>query len=85
MERWVEEVVRHPHVPLGGPTKDFYYRHTVRKDLQVRWDARPSCVRERSVADSSAHSRVAPPSFVLGTKPTPARSTVYDRSRVARS
>ena len=39
------ELVRHPHVPLEGPTPDWYYRHTVRSDLQLRWDARPSGVR----------------------------------------
>ena len=46
LEKWAEETVRHPHIPLIGPTPDFYYRHTLRKDLKPRWDARPKCIRQ---------------------------------------
>jgi|EP01043_Picozoa_sp_COSAG02_P003224 ankyrin repeat protein len=45
LEKWAEELVRHPHHPLDGPMPDFYWRHTLRKDLKPRWDARPGCIR----------------------------------------
>ena len=46
LERWAEEAVRHPHIDLNPPTTDWYYRYTTRKDLKLRWDARPSCIQQ---------------------------------------